>query len=184
MQNRDESRLLERARCFDMEALAEIYDTFSPGLHVYASRLLNDDDLAEDCVSETYARFLQALRNGSGPRDYIQAYLYRIAHNWITDQYRRQPVPPAPLDEELMQADDKPDEEALNEIWREQVRAAMHLLTPDQRQVVMLKYVEGWENEAVATALGKPVSAVKSLQHRGLGALRRILAGEGWSGNG
>jgi RNA polymerase sigma-70 factor (ECF subfamily) len=58
---------------------------------------------------------------------------------------------------------------------QEEVRAALAHLTPDQRQVVLLKYLEGLENEEIAAALGKPLGAVKSLQHRALAALRRIL---------
>jgi RNA polymerase sigma-70 factor (ECF subfamily) len=41
-----------------------------------------------------------------------------------------------------------------------------------------LKYFEGQSNEEVAVALGKPIGAVKSLQHRALEALRRILKSE------
>jgi RNA polymerase sigma-70 factor (ECF subfamily) len=51
----------------------------------------------------------------------------------------------------------------------------MAALTPDQRQVIVLKYLEGWENDAVAGYLSKPVGAIKALQHRALDALRRIL---------
>ena len=42
----------------------------------------------------------------------------------------------------------------------------------------MLKFYEGWDNEDIAEALQKPIGAVKSLQHRALDALRRILAQE------
>jgi RNA polymerase sigma-70 factor (ECF subfamily) len=41
--------------------------------------------------------------------------------------------------------------------------------------VVALKFLEGWENEAIARALHKPVGAVKSLQHRALERLKQIL---------
>ena len=58
---------------------------------------------------------------------------------------------------------------------RQQLRAALTLLTPDQRQVIVLKYLEDWENEAIARTLNKPIGAVKSLQHRALESLRRIL---------
>jgi RNA polymerase sigma-70 factor (ECF subfamily) len=44
--------------------------------------------------------------------------------------------------------------------------------------VVMLKFYEGWDNEEIAEALQKPVGSVKSLQHRALNALHRILAEE------
>jgi RNA polymerase sigma-70 factor (ECF subfamily) len=57
----------------------------------------------------------------------------------------------------------------------QQVRSALALLTPDQRQVIMLKYLEDWENEEIAQALNKPVGAIKSLQHRAIESLRRLL---------
>src|SRR5690606_14190418 len=85
----------------DREALAEMYDTYSDNLYGYAFRLLNDRQLAEDCVGETFTRVLEALRTGKGPQSSLQAYLFRIAHNWITDIYRRQPLDPFILDETL-----------------------------------------------------------------------------------
>jgi RNA polymerase sigma-70 factor (ECF subfamily) len=171
-----ENVLLERARRFEMQALAEIYDQYSQGIYAYAARLLGDVDLAEECVAETFSRFLHALHAGKGPASYLQAYLYRIAHNWITDQYRREPPPTFSLEEEIHLSEDlPPEQQVLDGIQAEQVRAALYQLTPDQRQVVVLKFLQGWDNEQVSRALEKPVSAVKSLQHRALNALRRIL---------
>ena len=168
--------LLEQARCFDQQALAKVYDTFSPGIYAYAMRLLGDAPTAEDCVSETFSRLLQALRVGKGPQEYLQAYLYRIAHNWITDYYRRSPAPPLSIDEApAIQSPERTEQAAIEAIQREQVRAALLRLTPEQRQVVMLKFVEGWENQAIASALQKPIGAVKALQHRAVEALKRIL---------
>jgi RNA polymerase sigma-70 factor (ECF subfamily) len=48
-------------------------------------------------------------------------------------------------------------------------------VTPDQRQVLVLRYLEGFSNEEVAAALQKSVGAVKALQHRALAALKRRL---------
>jgi RNA polymerase sigma-70 factor, ECF subfamily len=170
------SDLLKRARHYDQDALAEIYDTFSPRLFRYAWRLTGQEDLAEECMAEVFGRFLSALNSGGGPQEHLQAYLYRIAHNWVTDQYRRQPPPPLNLESELL-ADGTPGppQAAAEALEREHVRACLLRLTPEQRQVVVLKYYENFTNEQVAAALGKPVGAVKSLQHRALAALRRIL---------
>jgi RNA polymerase sigma-70 factor (ECF subfamily) len=174
--SRPEAALLERAKRFDFDVLAEIYDRYSPGLYRYAMRLLGNSDTAEDCVAETFSRFLHVLQGGRGPDTHLQAYLYRVAHNWITDYYRRQPPPPLSLDLVLqLPADSNPVREAMARMQAEQVRAALTLLTPDQRQVVVLKFFHGWKNEQVAAALEKPVGAVKSLQHRAINALRRIL---------
>jgi RNA polymerase sigma-70 factor, ECF subfamily len=175
----DEVALLRRARQYDEQALAEIYDTLSPAIYAYAMRLLGDVDLAEDCVAETFSRFLNALSAGGGPKEYLKAYLYRVAHNWITDRYRHA-RPEMPLDQNLEQtADEKaePHKTVLDKMERQELRAALALLTPEQRQVVTLKYLENLENAEIAEALQKPIGAVKSLQHRALGSLRRILEG-------
>ena len=47
------------------------------------------------------AVFLQAVRDGGGPSDNARAYLYRTVHNWVIDHYRRQPLPPLSLEEEM-----------------------------------------------------------------------------------
>jgi RNA polymerase sigma-70 factor (ECF subfamily) len=170
-----ESELIERARSFDLTALAEIYDHYSPGIYRYALHLLGDPQQAEDCTAETFTHYLQAVRSEGGPQGHLQAYLYRIAHNQITDVYRRQPPPPLPLFDDVSCADQELIQTVVDRIEKEQVRAALVHLTPDQRQVIVLKYLEGLENEMVALALEKPVGAIKSLQHRAIDALRRML---------
>ncbi len=176
MRNSQDQAILERAKRFDAQALEEIFDTFSPGIYRYAFRLLGDADLARECMAETFSRFLNALRHDSGPDNYLQAYLYRIAHNWITDYYRSKVPPSLPLDAQMRaNPADEPDQSVSNQIQSQQLRSALSLLTPDQRQVITLKYLEDWENEAIALALNKPVGAVKALQHRAIEALRRIL---------
>lgn len=168
--------LLQRCRRFDLQALTEVYDTHSPGLYSYAYRLLGDECLAEDCVAETFSRFLRALKAGKGPVEYLQAYLYRVAHNWITDHYRRQPLPPLELDEDYPASDEQhPENLAFRRIVQAEVRAALFHLTPEQRQVIILRFIEGWENDQVAAALQKRVGAVKGLQFRAVAALKRLL---------
>jgi RNA polymerase sigma-70 factor, ECF subfamily len=179
MNTQSEVELLTGVKALDMQSLAAIYDRYSPGLYAYAMRLLGDECLAEDCVSETFSRFLKGLRAGQGPDMYLQAYLYRVAHNWITDQYRRQPPAPLDLSEDLREDDEtQPEAQASRRMEQERVRSALRLLTPDQRQVIVLRFIEGWGNEEVAEVVQKPVSAVKALQHRALAALRRWLSGE------
>ncbi len=170
--------LLQGARKLESLALAQIYDAYSPGLYRYAMRLLGDQHLAEDCVSETFSRFLQAIRGGRGPENFLQAYLYRVAHNWITDQFRHEPLAAEELKDELGDEQPGPEEEANQRQRQARLRAALCRLTPDQRQVIMLKYLEGWENEEISHALTKPIGAVKSLQHRALAALQRALPDE------
>jgi RNA polymerase sigma-70 factor (ECF subfamily) len=177
MRSSPDQAILERARRFETQALEEIFDTFSPGIYRYAFRLLGDSELARDCMSETFSRFLVALKRESGPENYLQAYLYRIAHNWITDYYRKKVPPTLPLDIEIRaNPEEEPHQQVAARSTNQQLREALSLLTPDQRQVIVLKFLEDWENDAIALTLNKPVGAIKALQHRGLKALRRIMS--------
>jgi len=171
----NDSDLIARLKRLERQALVEVYDIFSPGLYRYAYRLLGDADVAEDCVAETFSRLLDALRRGKGPQDYLQAYLYRVAHNWIVDYHRRSLTPAAELPEILPAPDLLPEPETMLREEQARLRAALAKLTPEQQQVIALKYLEEWENEQVARALDKPIGAVKSLQHRALASLKRFL---------
>src|SRR4030042_181787 len=145
MKNYPEKAILERAKRFETQALEEIFDTFSPRIYRYAYRLLGDAELARECMAETFSRFLSALKRDSGPDNYLQAYLYRIAHNWVTDYYRSKVTASLPLDMDIAaDSADEPHQVVANEMANQQLRDALTLLTPDQRQVMALKSAEEW----------------------------------------
>ena len=173
----NEKKLLAQAKRFDQKALAEIYDRFSPELYRYAYRLLGNQQLAEDCVAETFSRFLRALKGGGGPRDHLRAYLFRVAHNWATDYYRRRgPQLVAIEDSPPLVGSENPPQALESKEEQARVREALLKLTPEQQQVIMLKFYEGWTNEEIARSLKKTIGAVKALQHRGLVTLRRLVS--------
>ena len=174
MKNSPDQAILERARRFDAGALEEIFNTFSPGIYRYAYRLLGDEDLAQECMSETFSRFLVALKHENGPDTYLQAYIYRIAHNWITDQYRRE-HPTEELPESLLGETTTLEETTDRNIQYTRLLQAIRRLTPNQQQVIVLKFWQDCENVEIAHTLGKPVSAIKSLQHRALLSLQRHM---------
>lgn len=161
---------------FDPEVLGQVYDLYSPGLFRYAYRLLGDEQLAEECVSETFSRYLTMLRANRGAETNLRAYLYRIAHNWITDSYRKHSPTITELDEDAPDFQTECLEiQAENRLEQQKIRSALACLTPDQRQVIMLRFIEGWENKEVAAALKKPVSAIKALQHRAIVMIRKMV---------
>lgn len=174
--SKDQGKLLERARTFDQEALGKIYDLYSDALYAYAFKHVGSTQLAEDLVAETFQRFLKGLKSGGGPTDHLQAYLYRITHNLITDTYRREPPPALELEEDRLAEEDQEPAGIVSERQEaDLVRRALRLLPPEQRQVIVLRFLEGWSTLEIAQVMEKSIGAVKAQQHRGLAALQRIL---------
>jgi RNA polymerase sigma-70 factor, ECF subfamily len=164
-----------RTQNLDNQTLIAIYEEYSPKIFRYAFRLLGDTELAEECVSETFSRFLQTLKNGGGPGENIQAYIYRIAHNWATDHYRKE-RPQEELDPEAhIDPINNPSTLVTRQLEQERVRQALLQLTREQRQVIVLRFLEDWSHEEIAKVIGKTAEATRALQYRALAALRSML---------
>jgi RNA polymerase sigma-70 factor, ECF subfamily len=158
------------------QELVKIYEHHSPEIFRYAYRMLDDRDLAEDCVADTFLRLLIAVRGGILPEN-LRAYLYRISHNWIIDHYRRRPPPQIALEENRhADPDGNPTHLLAQESDRQRIRSALLRLSAEQRQVIELRFIENWSHSEVAAAVGKSVDATRALQHRAVEALRQLLA--------
>lgn len=158
------------------QALERMYEEHSPGLYRYAFRILGDQELAEDCVSETFSRLLQAVKRGRGPTDNPQAYLYRTAHNWSIDQHRSRHSENVALDPTRVGDESRnPASLAAERATRERVRAAVLQLPDEQRQVILLRVLDRMPHRQVAEILGKTAQATRALQYRALGSLREML---------
>jgi len=174
--SKDEARLIQRAKEGDPAAFAEIYDRYQPAIYRYAFYRVGDVATAEDLTSEVFVRLVEKIDRFTYRGRPLLAWLYTIARNLVTD-YRRHAGRslPLPLAEQLEAGTAEPEEAVERMLTQGRLVAAIACLTEDQRQVILLKFIEGLDNEAVARTLGKSVGAVKALQHRALAALRRTL---------
>jgi len=178
--SKDEIRLIRRAKEGDPAAFAEIYDRYQPAIYRYVFYRVADTATAEDLTSEVFLRLVEGIGRFTYRGRPLLAWLYTIARNLVTDHYRHGRGPaPLPLDEGLPATADDPEEAVVHRMTQQRLAAAIAHLTEDQRQVLLLRFVEGLDNETVAQVMGKSVGAVKALQHRALAALRRILERKG-----
>jgi RNA polymerase sigma-70 factor, ECF subfamily len=169
--------LLERARAFDPQALAEIHDTYYPVIHRYVSYRLEDEQTVEDIAAEVFLRLLDNLhRRERDVRD-VRAWLFGTANHLVNDALRRKYRKPVEHldDHETLSGGDSPEQTAeLNERQRA-VRHAMQFLTIEQQQVLALRFGLECSLEETGKLMKKSVGAIKTLQFRALGALRRHL---------
>lgn len=151
--------------------IAALYDCHAPELYRYIYHRLGNKTLAEDLTAQVFVGVLNLPRP---PNDW-RAYLYRVAHNLVVDFLRKNPRVLERADEWIVDERNDPVERA--EIAEEQrrLRRAIARLTPEQQQVIVLKFIEEMSNSEVARILGKPEGAVKALQHRALENLRAWL---------
>jgi RNA polymerase sigma-70 factor (ECF subfamily) len=176
----DEHILLERAKQCDQAAWAELYERYAPDIYRYIYRRIGDAQLAEDLTGDAFVRVLRAIQAEHFWHTSFQSWLYRIAHNLVVDFYRRQPaMQDWQLDEGLVAAYDDLDSVLTERLSHRRLRAAISRLTPDQQQVLTLRFGEGLPARQVAEILDKSVGAVEALQHRALTALRRVLENPG-----
>jgi RNA polymerase sigma-70 factor (ECF subfamily) len=162
----------------DAEALGELYDRYAHKVYAYLYRRLGDAALAEDLTGDVFLRVLQAIRSGRTWRESFRAWLYRIAHNLVVDHYRRRPpVPPVPVSEHLAAGgQDDPVGMVEETMERARIQAALEQLTPEQQEVLALRFGEGLKTRQVARVMGKTPGAVEGLQRRAVASLRRILS--------
>ncbi len=171
-----DSQLLERARSFDAEALAEIYDRYAEPIYRYLYRTVGDAARAEDLTSEVFCKLLQVLDTPRAPRDKLQGWLYRVAHNQAMDWFRQQGKGPTlPLNEELVAGMDLPHDILERREAQQRLRTAISQLTTDQQRVILLRFGEGLKVSDVSDLMGKSQGAIKILQHRAIKRLRKLL---------
>ncbi|MBN1977880.1 MAG: sigma-70 family RNA polymerase sigma factor [Anaerolineae bacterium] len=172
----DEARLIQRAKQGDPAAFTEIYERCQPFIYRYVLYQLGDAATAEDLTSEVFIRMVEKIDRFTYRGRPLLAWLYTIARNLITD-HRRRAGKIQPLTPDSQLTDEAVDIEGsvLGKLTLRRLTIAIAQLTKDQRQVILLRFIEGLDNATAAAVLGKSVNAIKALQHRALTSLRRIL---------
>jgi RNA polymerase sigma-70 factor (ECF subfamily) len=174
----DLRRLVERAQAGDRAALEELYLLHFDRIYSYLHLTVGNRHDAEDLTNQTFVKMIESIERFQWRTVPISAWLFRIAHNLAMDHFRAgrrwQPEeePPEPPGSTERSA----EEAAFNSIGRKSMLAMIEELSPDQQQVLTLKFLFGFANADAAAILGKTEGAVKSLQHRALASLQRQLA--------
>ena len=176
---REEERLLvSRAIEKDAEAFTQLYDKHVVRVYRHVYYLVNDIREAEDLTAQTFLKAWEAIDHYKDRGAPILAWLLRIAHN-LTISFLRSKRDHGVLDEAFVdQKLHRNPEDALEQSFDEaNVRKAILNLRAEQRQVIMLRFVEEMDYPQVAAVIGKSVPAVRVIQHRALGNLRKIMQG-------
>lgn len=172
----DEKQELKDLREIDSKTIGAIYDQYFSEVYRYVLYRIGDQTLAEDIASDVFVRLLEAVKDGRSPQTNLKGWLIGTASHVVADHMRKRYRRP---EEEV--TDSLPDLKpgpAFEVDQREQNRAvqgAYSQLTPEQQNVLALRFGQGYSLEETAVHMNKNVNAVKALQFRALAALQREI---------
>jgi RNA polymerase sigma-70 factor, ECF subfamily len=173
---------LVAARQREPAAVTRVYTAYAPALFRFFMASVGNRQEAQDLTGGVFVSAIEGLPGFRGPVEALGGWLFRIARHDLYDFRRKQARSPGttPLEDALDEAAiaagvEDPEELALERLEGSRVMAAVQQLSPDQREVLLLRMAAGLTAPQVAAVLGKTTGAVKALQHRGLQSLARLL---------
>jgi RNA polymerase sigma-70 factor (ECF subfamily) len=169
--------LVDRAQQGDRDALEELYLIHFDRIYSYLHVSVGNRHDAEDLTTQTFLKMLESIGKFRWQSAPFSAWLFRIAHNLAMDHFRanRRWQPEEEVPEPEVDESTSAEAGALESIGRKSMLELIEDLSPEQQQVLTLKFVFSFSNGDVAKILGKTEGAIKSLQHRALVSLQKQL---------
>lgn len=168
--------LLDLARAGDKGAIGDIYRQYVDSIYQFCRLRLGDAQAAEDITSSVFTTFIQALAKGKGPKYHLRAWLFKVARNSIYDTYGKQQTLPIETLEQWSDIDSlDPENQAFQAIDADILRQTIKMLSPDQQDILLLRFDQQLSLRETADILGKKVNTVKALQFRAVNRLRDLL---------
>src|SRR5438128_2133383 len=142
----------------------------------YAARMLGSVDAAEDAVQDAFIRAYDQLAQCRDP-DNFAGWFFLILRNRCFAERRREARigPTADVESQPIAATERPDGMMEAKERLHALQQALLELTPEQREVFVLKHVEGLSYEEIAARIGGSVPSLKMRMHRAYDRLRELL---------
>lgn len=152
-----------------MTSAAEAYRSLAPAVLGYLRAQRAPEP--EDILGEVFLQVARDLGKFRGDDDALRRWVFSIAHNRLLDARRRAGRRPRVADREVPDQPAAPAPDVLDP----DLVVALAQLTPDQREVVVLRFVADLSLADVARITRRRVGAVKAMQHRALEVLHQRL---------
>jgi RNA polymerase sigma-70 factor (ECF subfamily) len=170
--------LVRQAQAGDAEAFGQLYDRYVEGVYRFCYHRVSSVSLAEDLTSETFFRALRGIGGFRWQGRDFGAWLTTIARNLVIDHYRSSRTRLETVSGELPERGDLgpgPEEQALTRLTNEALGQALHGLADEQRDCLIMRFLQGLTTAQTAEVLGRSEGAVRQLQLRAVRNLAKRL---------
>ena len=170
--------LVELARAGDKEAFGLLYDHYQPSVYRFLFYRTRSQTLAEDLTSETFFRALRSMNSFRWQGKDFGAWLMTIARNLTMDHYKAGRTRLEMTTEDMTPHDDTtegPEATVIAGLTNEVLLKALTELPDEQRECLIMRFLQGLSIAETAKALDRSDGAVKQLQLRGVRNLAKLL---------
>ena len=170
--------LVELARTGDTEAFGLLYDHYQPSVYRFLFYRTRSVQLAEDLTSETFFRALRSMNNFRWQGKDFGAWLMTIARNLATDHFKAGKTRLELTTEDMSAHDDTtegPEASVLAGLTNEILLGALKSLPDEQRDCLVMRFLQGMSIAETAAVLGRSDGAIKQLQLRGVRNLAKLM---------
>lgn len=177
--NDSDAFLVAKATRRDRDAFSQLYDRYFDRIYRFVRFRVSNQADAEDITAGVFLNAWRAIERFSPKHDAsFISWLFRMTHNALTDRYRRHHDVVSLDDSALMEShelSEQPEDELESRLTIIALQQALRMLTSEQRDVVLLRFIEGLSAREVGDIIGKQEGAVRGMQFRALEAMRRAL---------
>jgi RNA polymerase sigma-70 factor, ECF subfamily len=170
--------LVELARKGDADAFGMLYDHYQASVYRFLFYRTRSSTLAEDLTSETFFRALRSMTNFRWQGKDFGAWLMTIARNLATDHFKAGRTRLEMTTEDMGQHDDAtegPESQVLASLTNEMLLNALTQLPDEQRDCLVMRFLQGMSISETASVLERSDGAVKQLQLRGVRNLAKLM---------
>ena len=174
-------QLVVRAQDGDGEAFGQLYDRYVDTVFRFIYFRVNDRALAEDFTSETFLRALRRIGTISYQGRDIGAWFVTIARNIVLDHMKSARHRLEITTADTIEGADRepgPENAVIDSLTAERLLAAVNQLGDEQRECVLLRFIQGFSVSETAAVMGKNDGAIKALQHRAVRKLAELVGSE------
>ena len=170
--------LLSRARRGEPAAWEAIVTELGPIIRGYArARGAPDPD---DVTQDVFTAAAQRIGEFRGDWEAFRSWLFAVAYRQVVNRYRTSSRATTELPTELASVAPGPEEEVVSRLAASGAIAALDVLEPLERDVVLMRVLGDLDAEAVGRAIGKRPGNVRVIQFRAMAKLREELRRRGY----
>ena len=159
----------------DSEAFGQLYSHYNIHIYKYIVIKVSDQKTAEDLTSLVFQKAFKGIHNFKWQGVSFSSWLYRIARNAVIDHYRSSSKESKniSIDNHIAKSREKsPEESAIHTEFEETIAEVLETLPPREREIVYMKFFEGYTNRTIAELLQISESNVGTILHRTIKKLR------------